>query len=65
MRSVPELPRDVARLAGEQSAHGVLDLVDEPFRPELEDVVALAEAALREDVDDDHIAGLRRAVVDT
>ena len=47
-RAVGELVRDLALLAGAEAADAVLDLLDEPLRAELDDVVALRRAVLRE-----------------
>ncbi len=60
LRAVRELVGDLALLAGRQTAHTVLDLLDETLRAELDDVVALGGAVVRDEVDDDGVALLRR-----
>ena len=55
-RSVGELVGDLALLAGASPRIAVLDLLDEPLGAELDDVVALSRAVLRDEVDDDGVA---------
>ena len=61
---VGELVRDLALLTRSKTAHGALDLLDEALGAELDDVVALRRAVLREQVDDNGVALGRRPPLD-
>ena len=56
--------RDRLRLARAHPAQAALDLLDESAGAELDDVVALRLARLVDEVDDEDVAVLRRAVLD-
>ena len=62
--SSPRSPGDLLGVARDEVADPLLDLLDEPLRAELDDVVALARARVGDDVDDDDVAEARRTAVD-
>src|SRR5262249_26437243 len=51
--AVGQLVGDLAALTGREAAHTVLDLLDEPLRAELDDVVALRVPVAGFEVEDD------------